>query len=90
MYGRQAEQIIRFQEYFKKTQELLDELVSGNVLPSQLVVTQAGWELRDGEPQYSPQPEHIGRNGRRAEEAGIASGEGSGEQPPGPGSEGQD
>ena len=63
----------------------LDPDAHYSITPEGMVIT----ETKD-EPERSPQPEHIGRNGRRAEEAGIASGKGSGEQPSGSGSKGQD
>jgi len=53
LYGRQTEQMAQLQEYFKLTQQGLRDLSEGKVLPSQLVVTDQGWECK---PQEGDEP----------------------------------
>lgn len=45
-YGRQAEVVFQLQEYFHTTQDVLRALRDGEVLPSQLDVSDKGWEVR--------------------------------------------
>ncbi len=48
-FGRQAEQLLEHADAFVKTLELLRLLRDGKVLPSELVVEQTGWKLKEAE-----------------------------------------
>lgn len=50
MHGRQAEQLQEVTHAFRETLTLLRQLRDGSVLPSRLVVTDNGWNLKDEEP----------------------------------------
>lgn len=45
LYGRQAEHLAVLQKYFAETQKLLASLRLEEVLPSQLIVTENGWNV---------------------------------------------
>lgn len=47
LYGRQAEHMEQMREYFRYTQQGLRDLQEGRILPSQLVVTDNGWETKE-------------------------------------------
>ena len=74
LYGRQAEQLTQLGDYFRITQKLLNDLMSGSVLPSQLVITQSGWQLGDAYNHNQP-GRHVGDS---PESMGGISGEDSG------------
>ena len=56
LYGRQTEQIAQLQQYFTATQQGLRDLRDGKALPSQLVVTDTGWEFSPAEEVAAPTP----------------------------------
>ena len=45
LHGRQTEKMQQIVESWGTTLQLLRDLQDGTVLPSQLVVTQSGWEV---------------------------------------------
>ena len=47
LHGRQAEQLRQTTDAFMETLALLRRLRDGDVLPSQLVVNDNGWTLKD-------------------------------------------
>lgn len=47
LHGRQAEQLRQTTDAFVETLALLRQLRDGDVLPSQLVVNDNGWTLKD-------------------------------------------
>lgn len=80
LYGRQAEKLMELQQYHQLTQQVLNDLVAGKVLPAQLVVTQMGWQVADDPRQPSEEPERSPRrNGISAVPSGLSSKEGPGE-----------
>ena len=49
MYGRQAEQLMERTDAFMRTLDVLRMIRDGKVLPSDLVVEDNGWKLKEAD-----------------------------------------
>ena len=65
MFGRQAEQAAQLRVFYDGTMKLLRDLETGVIPPSQILVTDTGWEIRDPPMPEGPVP--INANGVKAE-----------------------
>ena len=67
MYGRQAEQAAQLRAFYDGTMKLLRDLETGVIPPSQILVTDNGWELRDLPVSNPNVVERFETNGVKAE-----------------------